>query len=63
MTQEERDIAEKFRGGLSKKALKSIYDIYNKYNDPKITDCWCSSLTRKLRAAEFYQWYDAQTND
>lgn len=60
MTQEEIQIAESFRGFTSRQALASIYKIYDKYTGTKTTDCWCSALNRKIKAKQFYVWFDEQ---
>jgi hypothetical protein len=58
MTEEEKQIAERYRGHYTKFALKTIYDIYDKYNNTKESkSCFCSG--RKDSSIRFYNWYDS----
>ncbi len=59
MTEEEKQIAEKYRGHHTKFAMKTLYPIYDKYNGTNETKaCFCGG--RADSAARFYQWYDQE---
>ena len=60
MTEDEIEISDKLRNNQTKSALGLLYRIYNKYNDIKVTDCWCARTIRVKKHKEYYEWFDKQ---
>lgn len=44
-----------------KKTLKHLYAIYDKYNDTKTKECFCSLTRRKIYYKSFMEWYEKST--
>ena len=45
----------------SKRTLKALYVIYDKHNETKTTDCFCSLTVRKIYFKSFVEWYEKNT--
>lgn len=45
----------------SKRTLKQLYAIYDKYNGIKTNDCFCSLTIRKIYFKSFIEWYEKNT--
>lgn len=45
----------------SKRTLKSLYVIHDKYTDKKTTECFCSLTVRKIWYKAFMEWYESNS--
>jgi len=54
----DRELMDSFRGNFKKQALKAVQRVYLKYNPDEKYNCMCNAVTRKIKHAQFYEWYD-----
>ena len=53
-------LKEELNGVVNKVTAIRSRDIYNKYNEEKITDCMCSRIRRKILGKVILEWYEGQ---
>lgn len=57
-TQSEITDIDKFINVQSKRALITLFKIYDKYNGTTHQGCWCSRIERENKHKHFFNWYN-----
>jgi hypothetical protein len=53
---------ENYKGTKNKGELKILQTIYLKHNPTEVYNCLCNPVVRKIKAKQFFEWYDKARN-